>query len=184
MSESREEKLDRLLDERDLQKLAHDFCVGVDRCNVGLVDSVFHEDALDEHGINRTKTARELIDALPTNVAPMAELQHHITTQSFEIDGDRAEGVNYAIAYHRMATDESEDSVLLVMGVRYLDKYERRDGVWKIAHRRLVEDWSIKVPALVARGDTLVSTLPQGGFGEADPAYEFFSSSLRGESRA
>jgi hypothetical protein len=99
-------------------------------------------------------------------------VQHHITTTTVRVEGDYAEAENYAIAHCDIA--EPDGIKTFVIGGRYLDKYERRDGVWKIAHRMGMEDWSVKAPAPPARTNELVGEIPTGGIGEGDPAFGFF----------
>jgi hypothetical protein len=62
-----------------------------------------------------------------------------------EFDGDVALGEVYFQAFHRLVADGRERD-LFVAG-RYVDRYERRDGAWKIAHRSEVNDWTRTVDA-------------------------------------
>jgi hypothetical protein len=174
MTKSRDEMIDILWAEREIRQVVQNYCRGVDRCKINLLESVFHEDAIDEHGFNPTNTAREYLDAVPVRRPHIEEIQHHTTNHVIQIDGDRAEGEVYVIAYHRY--QEEGAFIILAVGGRYLDKYECRDKVWRIAHRVCVEDWSIKMPAPQQRKDELTGTLPHGGLGEADPSYRFFQS--------
>jgi hypothetical protein len=36
---------------------------------------------------------------------------------------------------------DEEGPVLETFGGRYVDRFERRDGEWKIAHRAMVREW-------------------------------------------
>ena len=172
MSASRDELLDRLITERQLLRLSYDFCRGVDRGDTALLETLYWPGAADEHGFNATNTARELIDALPVNRRALDETQHHVTTHAFEIDGDRAEGEVYVVAYHRFTADDGP--TVVVIGARFLDKYDRRDGIWRISHRRAVESWSVKAPAPQDRGLDMVGRIPRAGIGADDPAHTFF----------
>jgi hypothetical protein len=51
-------------------------------------------------------------------------MQHNITTVNFAISGGLAEGEIYTIAVHTLAGKDRD--VDLVVGGRYLDKYEKR----------------------------------------------------------
>ena len=46
----------------------------------------------------------------------------------------------YAALKRKRAPDQSrrKDDV---MGIRYVDRFERRDGAWKIAHRVVATEW-------------------------------------------
>src|SRR3546814_18821481 len=70
----------------------------------------------------------------------MAVLHHNVTTINLKLDGVRAEGEIYLIAMHQVKTNEGLFDVLI--GGRYFDKYEKRDGVWKFSHRSIVADWA------------------------------------------
>jgi hypothetical protein len=57
--------------------------------------------------------------------------------------------------------------------VRYLDRFERRDGRWAIANRVVVLDWEhVFAPG---RPSTPASSWQRGARGEADPSFSFFA---------
>src|SRR3546814_12958909 len=97
-------------------------------------------DAIDEHGKFAKGPASEFLNKLPEIQAPMAVLHHNVTTINLKLDGVRAEGEIYLIAMHQVKTNEGLFDVLI--GGRYFDKYEKRDGVWKFSHRSIVADWA------------------------------------------
>ena len=61
--------------------------------------------------------------------------QHTVT-----LDGDRATGETYCLAYHLWTSDGQR--TLMIMSIRYLDAFVRRDGRWLFAERRLITDWT------------------------------------------
>ena len=65
----------------------------------------------------------------------------HLTGQiiiDFESE-DLAFGEVYYFAYHRLGEGEAAHD--LIIAGRYVDRYERRDQLWKIAHRSELIDW-------------------------------------------
>ena len=63
-------------------------------------------------------------------------VQHAITNVLFEVDGDTAWGETY-VEVRRMPPGQ-----LFVEGVaRQIDRFERRNGEWRIAHRRIVLEY-------------------------------------------
>jgi hypothetical protein len=56
-----------------------------------------------------------------------------------EVDGDVARSESYLVAYHRVEHDGREFDSLL--GARYVDRFERRSGEWRIAQRSVIVDW-------------------------------------------
>jgi len=113
---------------------------------------------------------REAIRAL---MAPVVERSagnsfHLITAPVVELDGDTAYGETYFISYATV-TDRDKPATRS-RGGRYLDRFERRDGEWKIARRLLVDEWSRldELPAPMAP--------PAGRVGlrsKDDPVYTF-----------
>jgi hypothetical protein len=58
---------------------------------------------------------------------------------------------------------------------RYLDRFERRGGAWKIAHRQVVADWN-RIDRVSERMDPAVTdALTQGTRSRNDPSYGYFS---------
>lgn len=121
-----------------IQQVLFRYCRGVDRGDTGLIASVYHADAVDAHGA-WTGPGREFAAYLVPNMDQVPLIgQHHITNILIERVGDQAEVESYFIAFHPEAT-EAGPAHALVCG-RYLDRFERRDGVWLIADRRVVLD--------------------------------------------
>ena len=63
-----------------------------------------------------------------------------------EFEGEVARSEAYIISYHRVERD-GKDYDWLWSG-RYVDRFERRAGVWKIANRLLIHDWNTYIPTL------------------------------------
>jgi hypothetical protein len=59
---------------------------------------------------------------------------------------------------------------------RYNDVFERRHGEWRIASRKVINDWSRgDLPGdIYARGSWQQGGFPRGLKGPADPAYAMF----------
>ena len=77
----------------------------------------------------------------------------------FEVDGDVAWGEIYVQS--RVVTSQGE----VQMGVaRYIDRYERRSGEWRIAHRRVILE--------AARQGFDTSAFVSGSRDRNDPSYE------------
>ncbi|MFZ5706788.1 MAG: nuclear transport factor 2 family protein [Pseudomonadota bacterium] len=109
----------------------------------------------------------------------MEILHHNVTTINLAIDGDRAEGEVYLLALHRVMGPDGPFDVLV--GGRYFDTYERRDGRWKFAHRAIVADWAnIHSPSIVDLNHPFLEGAYIGKPGPADPSYAFFQMLKRG----
>jgi hypothetical protein len=84
--------LEEMLDTMALQKLAWTYCHAVDRRDYRLLRSLYHDDAVDDHGDMFRGTPDEYIAWLPTMLAQWEATSHVITNTLFLIDGDRGEG--------------------------------------------------------------------------------------------
>lgn len=179
MTATDEQRLDILWSKDQIRDLAMRYCKGCDRADFDLLRSLYHPGAIDEHGFNASGSVEEFLDAIPAMQAPIEVLQHNITNHIITVDGDEAEGEVYILAYHRFPTDEG--LIVLITGGRYLDRYSRRDGVWKIAHRLCVADWSHRSLAVVTpQTDFVEGNLAEGTMGADDPSYAFLRLSSRG----
>lgn len=126
-----------LLDQIALRDLVMRYCRGVDRRDFALARSLYHDDAIDDHGAMFCGGPDAFVAWLPEAMAPWELTCHSISNSLFAVDGDRAEGEHHVIAYHRTRPPSRREYI--VHG-RYLDQYERRGGEWKFARRALVFD--------------------------------------------
>jgi len=157
--------LDRLLDKAELEDLAVRYARAVDRGDRQLLRSLYHDDAIDHHGADFRGGPSEFVDYVQKATSIFEVTAHYILNSSYEIAGDLANGELYFIAYHRTLPPESNE---IVVAGRYLDRYERRAGVWKIAHRSLVWDWA-DIGPMKAQALQLLRERGDGG-GQSDDA--------------
>jgi SnoaL-like domain len=166
-------RLQALLDKQAITELVHAYCNAADRHDNEKMRSLYHEDAIDEHGQFFEGNAMAFIDALPGIQANMRILHHNVTTLNIVLDGERAEGEVYILAFHQV--DSPEGLVDVLIGGRYFDKYEKRDGVWKYVHRAVVADWvKVDQPSTVRLDHPMIEGSRIGTPGQADPSYAFF----------
>ena len=132
-----DEELQRLLDRQSILDCIHRYCRALDRHDDELLASVFHPDAIDNHGPwvgVRDDFVRwanhEVHEGLLAH-------QHHVTTHTCQLDGDVAHTETYVLFVHR----RGDGHTVLIGGGRYVDRLERRDGEWRIALRRLIMDF-------------------------------------------
>jgi hypothetical protein len=111
---------------------------GHDRHDVDLMAAAYHDNGVDEHGPT-VKTAAEYGDwANAVHGAAFEQHAHNITTHTCDIDGDTAHCESYVIVAGRRG------NLTTLMGGRYLDRLERREGRWKIAVRRCTVEWTLQ----------------------------------------
>jgi hypothetical protein len=153
------------------------YCRGVDRGDAALIKSAFWPDAFDNHG-HFQGLGWELAERLAyaEGKLPYEGGQHNIGNVYIEIDDpDHARGETYVWAVHPYFTEDGGTRMAMFAG-RYHDRFERRDGEWRIASRRVTNDWTRDdVPgAYWKRGSWQEGGFPRGVKGDADPSYAMF----------
>lgn len=126
-------------DKHALRELVEAYCRGIDRRDLELVRSCFHEDAIDDHGTLFRGGRDDYVALIAGYLEQFSMTTHHVTNALFDIDGDDAEGESYVLAHHITKGWAPQN---IVASGRYLDRFERRDGVWRISHRTGIGDWS------------------------------------------
>jgi hypothetical protein len=180
MNPATEQALQDLLDKQAILELVNAYFNAADRHDHEKMRALYHADAIDDHGAFFKGLAMEFIDQLPAIQAPMEILHHNMTTVNIKLDGNYAEGEVYVLAFHKVRGDEG--SFDLLIGGRYFDKYEKREGVWRFLHKAVVADWAtVTDPSEVNLAHPVLEGSYIGAPGEADPSYEFFRLFKRGE---
>jgi len=170
--------LARLLDGDAIRRVLHRYCFAADRADEELLRSVYHPDGIDEHGTNfkglgwdfaeyACRTARE-----EPNFTAM---QHHLTSTNIAVHGDVAAVESYVLALHVPVGGGG----IAAVGGRYLDRFERRDGEWRIAYRRFVHDLDVQLPDAPAFAEG-IGTYFEGSRTPADPAFALFGAVAEG----
>ena len=179
------EQVQALLDKQAIYELIQAYCNAADRKDVAKMRTLYHEDAIDDHGGFFQGPAMDFIDQLPAIQEPMEILHHNTTTVNIRLEDKPGgavygEGEVYVLAFHKVKTEAG--ALDLLVGGRYLDKYEKRNGVWKFAHRAVLADWvNVHDPSIVDLQHPIIEGSLLGKPGEDDPAYEFFRLFQRGE---
>ena len=175
-----EQRLQALLDKQEIMELIHAYCNAADRHDHEKMRALYHEDARDDHGSFFKGLAMEFIDKLPEIQAPMEILHHNVTTVNIKLNGNDAEGEVYILAFHKVRTDDGAFDLLI--GGRYFDKYQKRNGEWKFSHRAVVADWAnLHQPSIVNLDNPIIAGSYIGKPGTADPSYAFYSLFKRGQ---
>ncbi|TXC70282.1 nuclear transport factor 2 family protein [Sphingomonas ginsenosidivorax] len=112
---------------------------GEDRRDADILRGCFWADASVDFGIFAGS-----FDAYLDWVVPGADsipcTLHTLGQSLIQLRGQAATAETHVTAYHRIDFGEAEHDVLLVG--RYLDTLEARDGVWRIARRTMLYDWT------------------------------------------
>jgi ketosteroid isomerase-like protein len=136
------EELEQAVLELQDRQAIHDclmtYSRGVDRLDRELLLSVYHPDAIDDHGLF-VGGPEEFADwAIAMHTATHHSHQHCIFNVTCELEGD----VAHTEAYYMFVGMNRRGKALAVSGGRYIDRFEKRDGRWAVAARVCVRDWS------------------------------------------
>jgi len=167
------EALDRVVSHQAIVELGFRYARGVDRGDPEMILSAFHDDASIVAGALNGPVAEFAIEIgrILDDVSP--RVAHTVTNHWIEIDGDRAVGESYVLAYQGLVGEEPQD---VITGGRYIDQYQRREGVWKISQRTFVMDWNSSQPGKDLLGEGMFEQMTKGRRGRSDPVYALWAS--------
>lgn len=171
LAEESREGLAGLLAEREIRRTIQRYCRGVDRRDFDLVRSCYHPDATDDHG-GYSGSVDGFIEYIERELGAFETTVHSVTNVLIEeVDESVAHSEAYAAAFHRIPASSSKPRRDYLVGFRFLDRFERRDGHWLIAARRIVIDWT-RMDA-VGAGIELPDGFTFGSASSADPSYRW-----------
>ena len=145
------DKLSELVARSEIQDSLCRYARGVDRRDWAAVRACYHDDATDEHG-EFSGTANDFIEWVSKRHAAIPFAAHFLGNCLIEFLDDRTANVEtYFVAMQRRPASASASANegngagaevdAEVIG-RYLDRFEQRNGAWKVAKRRVVYDSS------------------------------------------
>jgi hypothetical protein len=132
-------ELQALLDRESIRDRIARLARAEDRRDADAITAGFWQDSTVDYGIFQGDFAAYL--AWVTPGSPAVPVTQHVLGQSvIDLRGDVALVETHATAYHRIDMGAEHRDVLL--GGRYLDRFEKRDGDWRIAKRTMLYDWA------------------------------------------
>lgn len=149
---SLEDKVQILMDERDIRNVIYRNCRAGSRADVELFKTCFFDDAIDHHEPFFVATGAEMAEGFEEGARKVAEMIVYSAWQILiDLDGDTARTESYVFSskiFHER-TDEGASTIRLA-GMRLLDRFERRSGEWRIAERWFIGEWGFfeEVPVL------------------------------------
>lgn len=129
-----------------LRRLTDEYGLSVDVRDGPRFAKVFTPDGVlavyepDEDEPSITYNGEEELAAVPELVAPWPSTFHLMANQTYDFDGDQAEGLVYGLSLHFKVDGGAGEDTYMVM--RYRDRYVRTDGSWKIARRDVLRQWT------------------------------------------
>ena len=129
--------LQDLLDREAIRDCLYRYCRGIDRCDEAALRSAYWEDATDRHGA-WNGSATGFIDQALAKLSAGGRRVHQINNVLIDLHGDVAAVESSFIALQAAAARPTQETFLCG---RYVDRFERRQGEWRVAARTVVYDW-------------------------------------------
>ena len=167
-------KKEQLLARIEILDVLARYARGVDRGDGELLKSCYHADAIEEHAGNYTGNAHEYVDGAIPRILKMGAMQHLLGSSHIEFANDHARVETNVWTFLRINIDGVATDTLT--GGRLLDRFEYRDGDWKISHRKTILDWNRDTPSSEGWCNGLINFDNPGALlgakGETDASYE------------
>ncbi len=132
--------IDDVIATHDIQNVLVRYCRGMDRMDRALTLSCWHEGGTDDHAPLYSGSAEGFVEWLWPVHEQMISTRHEIFNIQIGIKGEEAGSECYYRVF--LEIPEGEKVFFLIGSGRYVDTFEKRDGVWAIRHRQAVFDWS------------------------------------------
>lgn len=128
------------LDDRQaITDLIYAYCRAVDRLDVPLGHSIWHDDATADYASFYQGPGKAVIDRICESHRGLLAHSHQVNNLAIRVDGDRAGSEAYCTATLRMLRGDA----MMQMGVwtRYVDRWSFSGGRWGLDHRIAIRDF-------------------------------------------
>ena len=139
------ERLMAVLDHQAIQDQMARYIQAVDRCDLELLKSVFHSDGVVDFGVYVGNSWDFCEQNIPFIKANLEMGWHRFSNVSIQLEGDQAKAESYMLGNAAIRLPDG-DLVNCPDNMRYLDIWEKREGVWRIYSRDLILDWNTSWP--------------------------------------
>lgn len=168
----RERAMDIVIAKQAIYDVLCRYCHGIDRCDPDTLKSAYWPDATETHG-TFNGNAWEFVDFITNNMrgGTLRSMQK-IGNALIEIDADgcHGRGETYVVGYMDVKT---EDGICeRTVGGRYLDRFERRNGEWRIIDRLYVMDWNRNGPETAIWDEGIYTMLKTRGRRSPDDPWD------------
>jgi len=132
--------LQSLFDRQEITAMIYRYCRAVDRLDIPLGHSIWHEDGVADYGAGVYQgPGRGVIDHICAQHRQTLHHSHQVTNILIDLDGDRAGSESYVMASLRVASGQQLRQIS-VWG-RYIDRWSRRAGRWGLDQRTSIRDF-------------------------------------------
>jgi hypothetical protein len=153
----------------DVERCLLAYARGVDRLDGDLIATAFHPGAtLDGYGSAAVIPVGAFVARVVESLgSKYVATQHRISNTWIDRRDDHAIVETYVYAFHITAATDEQPAQKVSFAGRYIDRFEARDGEWRIAHRSLRADWS----EINDLGEPMVADWVAGSRDRSDPSY-------------
>jgi hypothetical protein len=169
MSRINETALQVLLDKQSISEVLIRYARACDRADEQLLRSCFHPDSVHRHG-RFNGTSADFVDFAMKIILGVKLEKHLMTNFLIEVDGDVAMSECHYTAYHRQPNKETGVDEDFFQGGRFIDRFERRNGEWRIASRIGLMDYE-RFEAVTERN---IQKLPPSARSQRKPDDELY----------
>ncbi|GGM94377.1 hypothetical protein GCM10011609_34820 [Lentzea pudingi] len=141
-------KIEELLARTEIHDVLLRYCRGLDRVDMNLVRGAFHDDAWVQFPESlHTGSVDGFVEFLSAEMPRFVRTMHFLGNSLIDFDGpDVAHVETYLQADHQGSDEHHWKNDTVKLWARYLDRFEKRDGAWRIARRKLSVDWMYRYP--------------------------------------
>jgi hypothetical protein len=133
-------ELEALAARQAITDLIYRYCRSVDRLDVPLGRSIWHENGIADYGADVYQgDGRGVIDHICAQHLHTLHHSHQVSNILIELDGDRAGSEAYVTAALRAR--RGEQLIQMTIWGRYVDRWSRRSGRWGLDHRLAIRDF-------------------------------------------
>jgi hypothetical protein len=168
--------LSTLLDKQAITEGLYRYCRSMDRMDKDLFRRTFHPDLFAQYAPNLIlRSAEEFIEWMWAHHRKYHNHSHQVSNILIEVNGEQAGSESYVHARLTRRLPNGRFELMTVMG-RYIDRWEKRNGEWKIAHRRYLHDIMDlrEIDDFIPAGTSLAARDPDDI--TKDPSYEVIDS--------
>jgi hypothetical protein len=160
-------ELDRgsaVADRQAIAELIYRYCRSVDRLDVPLGHSIWHDDGVADYGSIYQGPGKGVIDLICAQHRQTLHCSHQVTNMIIELNGDRAGSESYVTANLRVA--HADQLRQITVWGRYVDSWSRRNGRWGLDKRIGIRDFD------EIRDVTAMASHDVGKRDRTDPSYD------------
>ena len=130
-----------LQDRADISDCLIRYCRGVDRLDWELAESAYFPDAIDNRGAI-TACPADYLALSRKKIEPCLWTSHNSSNIAIDMDGDIAQTEGYVMTF--VGSPDGND--VTIGGARYISKFERRDGEWRLIRQETAMDYRFTTP--------------------------------------